>query len=1124
MLFDEKDFTVHLEQWIAAFLAQRGLQDPDGRPLFAYKTSSEEFETLRHLLQSLPAGQHSSPRYPQAWLLFAAEWWKRDYPGGAWRWGPLCEAAGQRGLTHENTRQLVINGRCLWRLQTAIKNEGKRFIGLVAVNGGLPMRLVESAQGGLSGLLRMVTEQALGYELQDEQLRQAIEAQAELLPACYQQAPVYELLENLVRAVLHIRKTYDLQGTQDPIVKLQEECPHWEELFPIALDSHAAASLIKGLVRRVVSITPQLRRPPFQIQRGLRFSSDGSMPVYELSFAMQAQARRHQVAEALGMAVDALPPHFQLLLRVGDREHLVGEALLRDEEYQLIARPLPAIHSLHDPAQLIVSRWGATLHIANLPGGEALSSDEPLIFENAYPFARLLAQGDALVKGESALAAMPARTIVYAEEGEIRELHDCLADGQMLLELPAGTTRLTYRQQPFVVTINASAAHHPEAYWQGNSLEALSVPGLLFCGSPRLRIEQGTGFSSYAPAHELFVRTQGKELPLVQSRAPGLCRLIWRKDGQRLLNTRAVLLPEEASITYAPGASTFEGSIRLHHWPDVPVRCESEQIALERRHDGTGLILRLKSTGSRPATTVPLCLQWPDGEQKLTLPFPGYGVTLLRHDTPLKLNQALTIEELIGCRAVLMSAQGAENWQIRLTSGGTESRSALSQEIRYTGIREIRLFELIPAIQQMLSCHPGLDHAVQLELIHAHQTHARLQVGRYSTRIRLHSQREMASLSDGGRDLVLEQSQADGLILGLPLAEPEHDPVSLPLHLSEQVFTGNWQVSLPDDAVGPWLLYTPDDSPLHSRPTVVPPTTSAPSKLLSPLRGALCEADGEERMRLLRAALSSMAADPQADDWQTLELLLDRLHHLPLASLDVCQALIREPLALAMATLLLDGFSSHLAERLPSELPFEWLLIAPEHWFDTFETLRQQLAADNPRLLSLIRNDIQSKSQFLSRWQPALRFIFDQGLHRSFDLQSPDVGFFLKNPATLTASWQTHLFEGENSVMQQMFRRNPAETHQYPDSGTTDIRAFLNTPYGKMLLCQCKLPTNDFKLAAVMLPFMAAFDTYAGHEQQWQADPSRLFSLRRARQFDTVWFDLAYQLGIAIAQAASMQK
>ncbi|MEN1245920.1 hypothetical protein, partial [Pseudomonas aeruginosa] len=95
----------------------------------------------------------------------------------------------------------------------------------------------------------------------------------------------------------------------------------------------------------------------------------------------------------------------------------------------------------------------------------------------------------------------------------------------------------------------------------------------------------------------------------------------------------------------------------------------------------------------------------------------------------------------------------------------------------------------------------------------------------------------------------------------------------------------------------------------------------------------------------------------------------------------------------------------------------------------------------------------------------ALHFIFDQGLHRSFDLQSRDVGLFLKNPAVLTTAWQSHLFDGENSAMQQMFRRNPAETHQYPGSGNTDVGAFLKTPHGHMLLRCSKLPANDFKLA-----------------------------------------------------------
>ena len=108
--------------------------------------------------------------------------------------------------------------------------------------------------------------------------------------------------------------------------------------------------------------------------------------------------------------------------------------------------------------------------------------------------------------------------------------------------------------------------------------------------------------------------------------------------------------------------------------------------------------------------------------------------------------------------------------------------------------------------------------------------------------------------------------------------------------------------------------------------------------------------------------------------------------------------------------------------------------------------------------------------------------------------------------------------------MQQMCHRSPAETHKYPSAEGTNFGAFLKTTHGQVLLRRSKLPASDFKLAIVMLPFMAAIDTHAGHGLQWQADPVRLFSLRRARQFDTVWFDLAYGLGLAMAQADSMQK
>ncbi len=57
--------------------------------------------------------------------------------------------------------------------------------------------------------------------------------------------------------------------------------------------------------------------------------------------------------------------------------------------------------------------------------------------------------------------------------------------------------------------------------------------------------------------------------------------------------------------------------------------------------------------------------------------------------------------------------------------------------------------------------------------------------------------------------------------------------------------------------------------------------------------------------------------------------------------------------------------------------PLEWLLISPSQWLQAFKVLKEALVTDSA-LLPIIRKDIQRKSQYLPRWQPALKFIFDQ--------------------------------------------------------------------------------------------------------------------------------------------------
>lgn len=1114
-----------LKKWITDFLAQRGLQKPDGRPLFAYKATTGEYQSLVQTLSELTDHEREHQHYyAQAWLLFAAEWWKREYVGGAWRWAPLCNVIAHKDLFHPTLQLLVKNGRQQWNLNEEIKQTGKRFIGFVATNGGLPMRLIEAAQGNLSNLLKTVIEQSIKYNLSHNEIWQSIELRASCaLPIAYQQDSVYELLTLLIENIIILRGKYDLINSEDPISTLNNRYPDWKDKFPLAIEGNAALTLIQGLITEASRIKPERNSILFKIIRGLRLSSDGSEPSYELSLSMQAQASRQALADALNISLEKLPPNFNLSLRIADCEYPAGEAIRRGENYQLIAHPLPELRSLYEPVQLIISRWGDTLHTVNLPGGEALNYDEPLIFESSYPFSRLLAQGDTVVKGRSALALAPSQAIVFSDVTNYTEIASNLVNGNCLLEIPEGETRFYYKKQTSIITVSAAAIDSPVSHWRGNTFNEISssAPGLIFRGKPSLYIEQEGRYESI-PSHEIYVRryNSNEDVQLNRLSAPDMGRLIRRKGEQRLSSIHAIILPENAAIKHVHGKGLFDGEIHFVNWKNLPVCCETESISLISTFDKikNTLIVKLTCNAEKPIYSVRLCFQWPQKEHKITLPFPGYGVALLNNKQEIiDTGSVLTLRDLMGCRALLMSANEAERWTIRLsTQSNLNTTPALSQDLYYLGTKEIRLFELIPIIRQMLSCSSKLDSNIKLEIINAHKVKKCIYVGNYSTEIRLHTMKQMISISDGTKDIFPDNEIADGLLCAFPLAKPEHDAIKLPLHCSEGVFTGNWLTQLPTTATGPWLIYAAKDSMMQSRPTVIASSPLLPANL-SPLRQAFCESNQETRINTLRNTLQNMANNVEHEDWETLDLIINKLDHLPLLSLDIYLALSREPAALAMAVLLIDSFAYLMVERFPSELPFEWFLIPPQYWWNAFEVIKNQ-SCKNSMYLNIARKDIERKSQYLKNWQPALEFIFEQGLYKHYLSNSKDVRLFESNPEIIINMNLDKLFNGDSSYKQKMFRRNANEECVWPKMNNAKYLNFLKTTLGKEILNKSSLPINDPKLPAIMQPFIAAYDTYEDKTSEWQNSPSLLFELRQARQFDREWFDEAYCTGLMIAQ------
>lgn len=258
--------------WLNAFLARRGLKRADGRPLYAYKVTDDEYGQLKALLKGVDYGKKCPDGFSALWLLFASEWWKREYDGGAWAWTPLFEAAAMNEPDQFAKQEWVESATVCWKLADDI-TLGKKHIGKVVVNGGLPLKLIREAEGGLSRLLRTVLVDITrsGVEASLAHVLLEVEAHKHQLPKSYQQKMVYSLLAETLMVAVELKGLCAHQQDSDPIHFLDANHPGWLDRFPLSVDGDAAQKLFSGLITHAVRFKGK-NAAPVTVLRRLRFS------------------------------------------------------------------------------------------------------------------------------------------------------------------------------------------------------------------------------------------------------------------------------------------------------------------------------------------------------------------------------------------------------------------------------------------------------------------------------------------------------------------------------------------------------------------------------------------------------------------------------------------------------------------------------------------------------------------------------------------------------------------------------------------------------------------------------------------------------------------------------------
>jgi hypothetical protein len=1124
-------------------LEKRGLNEPDKRPLYRYRLNEDEFGTLSILLRG-HANQDMHRKYKSGfcacWFLFSAEWWKRCYAGGAWSWAPIFATLGMDDLAPELRSEWVEEASRYWQLEDQLLR-GKRFLGRVVANGGLPLALITDAGSGVFRLLNMVQQDMVRTgALTEAQVIAELRARSGMIPECYRQQHVFNLLADVLLTIQRLNAEIGKDEGKDPVEKLDLSHPGWLDEFPLQLEPTHARNLLGGLVRHAFEAANRLYLP-FQIIRLMRLDATGCPARLESMFETVTRIKGTELARLLGKQDDeagTLPASMEMTLAIDGQTLPVGRLLRRDGEYLVHCEvtTLPAKWFGQD-IWLEISRFGHILGQPELPGGDVPDPDMPWIFEDNASACRLIGTGSVKLRDASCLISCKPSAILLGYDGltELDGFEGRCIYRSTITNLPISIGRENYQ----VTCKDISAREHGLLVWIGKRVTMhAGQPVHVFRGFPDAFETFASGDRRKVPRSDLYWQSKPGELLPIEAaitrntaRPNGMGSLIWMHNKKTMRRVHAVCLPETASIEIHPDQDgSGDGYIKLHDWQVASLRVESAGIYVVPKQVDNGWILSCRKTGSTPPLQLNVALTWPNGKvQHITLPYPAIGAFTYHTDNPERLaTTQFSTSDLLGLRVRLQGAPG-RHWKVRLqlqnSSGGAEDFRIIDCPSSVeNGIIDLRLFELQRDILQMLATLDEIDAKVRIDFTYGGRIFHHLIIHRYGAQLVPNTLEGRVMLEQHGHLRDVETLRAMSL-QAVPILEPDARPVTLHAINSEGVPTGTWHFDETHLPPGTWLIYPSTDTPDVCRPIAwqVRERFAGPHQTYQGLRAAIQIRYRPERLEALTNAFEAIALQPHASDWRLVQLYAEKLGHLPLSSLDIWVALTRSPRAMIMALLHIDGFSEQIAPRLCQELPFEWLLTSPQDWLFVIQALRSALPKECKLELRLLKFDLETKLEWLRRLYPSLELSIALALSRGLGLkQTPDIELLLNAPGSIRTFWLQRLFSGENSDVQGMMQRagqilDSKENSILPRALHAICTKFSTTTTGQHLLQGLKLPRDDNKFSLAVVPLAFAYDVAEGQSSQWFMDHGRLAAMRTYRSFDMHWFDEAYKVALVCA-------
>lgn len=1157
--------------WLIGLLSSRGLVRPDGRMLYEYRLTNDEFLALQLELHEFSGVALDSfyvlNDFSPLFVMFAAEWWRRKYAGGAWRWTPIVEGFGNdpNYFSPISRSDAVLRGLAYWGHRP--NGEGKQYFGAIVAHGGLPLTFIGQKGGKLASIMAFTLRLAARYGWDEASVTASVSEQAENLPDSLRRREIYQLIAKMVLVVLELRQEFGLAGFADPLARLGEKDPKWQERFPLPLEDDAAQRLLTGLVREAATSFALSNSGIFGVERFLRKVDETSFQLYS-SLACASSAPVESVAALFGFSSDNdLPRYFSIDVRVCLREPFVEArqslgANVASVNFAGRSRTWQSATACAEHCMFIRDGRGdlRTSPLA-IPGGQEVSVGEPWVFVNRDNKTQLVAVGSARVPEDEAIIMVPDGWSVCPTDTSLPVASMGFIDLEGLrlrLITVRGTVTLECGETKYRVrTLEATGAADTYA-WEGKRISFHSSPNAVFFGVPKLYRYGADGQRNRMPPSQLNWYVAGTGIQIADSNlARGPVDVYVMRENERHTRFRFVTLDSGASIDFISGASPSKGAISFEDWsaPDISIVSQPDlECEFENTADGVSLLLR---GGDIPPESVQVSLHWKRSPVEVTiaLPFPSSGGRFFDSaGRVLRDNESLTLRNLTGARLRIFdrNPQHPNRYDLSLVLAlgpGSHRNSGLQidQEVRLSsdGSAELRLIDLQKQIESLMGFSNELDVSVDISLLVAGKRECTIHVKRYEADLIVTSDFVQFSATETQRlDLdTLEKT----IVLAVPLTDLAAEVITLNQSKSEGTPTATWR-TIPDlDRTLPWLIFPARTSSVSFRPTVftspdLVATNEAIDSLHCRLSRAIAHRFSRERLAEIAHVLDKMSVDFAHPSWTLIDKIWGVFNHLPLSSLDLFRALGSHPsaaAALLLRTELSDESRSELSRRLRDECGMVWELVSIDEWRSAlgkfwtywYDLLGAQAQSSFPIIL-------KDRLNHLAAIHPVLKLTLDflrmeQTGEPSFELLE-----ILQRTKGTPLFYANELWRGDDSLAQTLLFRGHTNDANWPErdffvealQALTDAAPkALNTKSAteavpKMLWAVRSDPKAriDHKVTVANLPILCALWVASGANLDWWALPQRQLSLRRIKAFDPIWFEQAFRNAFATCLAVGI--